>query len=296
MVAPENVIVTTGSSGAFTLAFLALFDAGARVLIAAPGYPAYRNIMLALGIEPVEIVVDADSGHVATAAMIAAEHARGKLDGALLMSPANPTGAMMGADQLAEICAVCDRLGIALISDEIYHGLTYAGPAMTALAFSRRALVINSMSKYYCMTGWRVGWMIAPAELVRTIERLQQNFSISVPTLSQIAAEAAFDAGDELEQVRAGYAANRDLLLNELPRVGLGKFDPMDGAFYAYVDIGDRSSDSVAFCQKMLAEAGVATTPGVDFDPVNGHRALRISYAGPRADIEEAIRRLSGWR
>ena len=291
-----QVIVTTGSSGGFTLAFLALFDAGARVLIASPGYPAYRNIMGALGVEVVEAATSAASGHIVTAAMIEEEHAGQPLDGVLLMSPANPTGAMTEPGALEAICAVCDRLGIAFISDEIYHGLTYARPAATALAFSRRAIVINSMSKYYCMTGWRIGWMIAPESYLRPIERLQQNLSISVPTLSQIAAEAAFEARDELEIVKAGYAANRELLMNELPRIGFGDHHPMDGAFYAYVNVSAFTNDSIEFCQRMLAETGVATTPGVDFDRLNGHRALRISYAGPRADIEEALRRLSVWR
>ncbi len=295
-VGPERIVVTTGSSGGFILAFLALFDAGARVLISSPGYPAYRNIMQALGIEAVPVATSAASGHVVTATMIEAAHAESPLDGVLLMSPANPTGAVTPPDELAAICAVCDRLGVAFISDEIYHGLTYGAPANTALASSSRAIVINSFSKYFCMTGWRVGWMVAPLELVRPIELLQQSLSISVPTLSQIAAEAAFDAREELEAIKAGYAENRDILTEELPRLGFGRFVPMDGAFYAYIDVADFTNDSVSYCRAMLDEIGVATTPGVDFDRDGGNRSLRISYAGPRSDILEAVRRLAGWK
>ena len=291
----SRVVVTTGSSGGFVLAFLALFDAGARVLVANPGYPAYRNIMLALGIEAVEANTTAADGHVVTAAMIAAAHAEKPLDGALLASPANPTGVVTSPDELARICLTCERLGISLVSDEIYPGLTYGKPESSALATSRRAVVVNSFSKYYCMTGWRIGWMVAPDELIRPIERLQQNLSISTPTLSQIAAEAAFGAGEELEAVKAGYAVNRAVLMDELPRLGLGAFHPMDGAFYAYVDIGGLAGDSVDFCRRMLMEAGVAATPGVDFDPVNGHRAVRFSYAGSQSDVVEATRRLKVW-
>lgn len=294
-VSPERVVVTTGSSGGFVLAFLVLFDPGARVLIASPGYPAYRNIMRALGVEAVAAPTSAASGHIVTAAMIEAAHAEHPLDGALLMSPANPTGVVTPPAELATICATCDRLGIRFISDEIYHGLTYGEAATSALAFSSSAIVINSFSKYFCMTGWRVGWMVIPPELARPVERLQQNLSISVPTLSQIAAEAAMDAGEELEAVKAVYAGNRELLTGALPRLGLGDVHPMHGAFYAYVDVGALTNDSVDFCKRMLEETGVATTPGLDFDPVNGRRAMRISYAGPRADIEEAISRLAGW-
>ncbi len=294
-VAAERVVVTTGSSGGFVLAFLALFDVGARVLIANPGYPAYRNIMQALGVEAVGAATSAATGHIVTAGMIEAAHRVQSLDGVLLMSPANPTGVMTPAPELAAICRTCDRLGIAFISDEIYHGLTYGAPEASALATTERAVVINSFSKYYCMTGWRVGWMVVPESLVRPIERLQQNLSISVPTLSQIAAEAAFDCVDELEAVKAGYAANRAVLMDELPRIGFGRIQPMDGAFYAYVDVGEFTNDSVAFCGKMLAEAGVATTPGLDFDPDNGRRALRISYAGSADDIRGAVAALKGW-
>jgi aspartate/methionine/tyrosine aminotransferase len=294
-VSPERVIVTTGSSAGFILSFLGLFDTGARVAIASPGYPAYRNILEALGLEAVALATQAVDRHVVSAAMIEAAHIERPLDGVLLMSPANPSGTMMSPDALRAICETCDRLGIAFISDEIYHGLTYEAPAQTALAFSGQAMVVNSFSKYFCMTGWRIGWLIAPEALVRPIERLQQSLSISVPTLSQIAAEAAFDAGEELEAVKAGYARNRQILLNELPRIGLADFHPVDGAFYIYADVGRFTNDSLSFCKRMLEEAGVATTPGLDFDRERGARTLRMSFAGSEADVIQAVKRLENW-
>ena len=292
---PERIVVTTGSSAGFLLSFLALFDPGARVAIAAPGYPAYRNILEALGIECVTIETSAQTRHVVTAAMIEAAHAETKLDGVLLMSPANPSGTMMSPDALRDICETCDRLGIHFISDEIYHGLTYVEPAQTALAFSQSAIVVNSFSKYFSMTGWRIGWLVLPDECVRPVERLQQSLAISVPYLSQVAAEAVFEARDELEQVKAGYAESRALLMRELPLLGLGNFHPIDGAFYAYVDIGHLTNDSVEFCKAMLMEAGVAATPGLDFDRARGARTMRLSFAGSQADVAEGLARLAKW-
>ena len=294
-VAANRVAVTTGSSAGFLFAFLALFEAGARVAVAEPGYPAYRNIFQALGIETVGLVTSASTGWRVTAAMIEAAHAQKPLDGVLLMSPANPTGTMMDAATLRDICETCDRLGVAFISDEIYHGLTYSMPAETALRFSQRAVIVNSFSKYYCMTGWRIGWLVLPEELTRSVERLQQSFAISAPFLSQVAAEAAFDARDELEAVKAGYARNRALLLDALPSLGLGEFPPPDGAFYVYADVGRFTNDSLDFAARMLREAGVAATPGVDFDPERGARYLRFSFAGPEADMAEAVKRLRAW-
>jgi aspartate/methionine/tyrosine aminotransferase len=291
----ERVAVTTGSSGGFVLAFLALFDPGARVAIAAPGYPAYRNILEAIGVEVVTLTTSARDRHVVTAAMIEAEHAQRPLDGVLLMSPANPSGTMMSAATLREICEVCARLDIAFVSDEIYHGLTYGEPAQTALAFGDHPVVVNSFSKYYCMTGWRVGWLVLPEELVRPVERLAQNFAISPPTLSQIAAEAAFDARDELEAIKAGYAKNRALLMEELPRIGLGDFHPVDGAFYVFADVSRFTNDSLDFCKRMLNEAGVAATPGVDFDREHGSSAVRFSFAGSHEDVVEGVKRLRDW-
>jgi aspartate/methionine/tyrosine aminotransferase len=294
-VAPERVVVTTGSSGGFILAFLACFEPGSRVAITAPGYPAYRNILIALGLEPVAIEVGPETRFALTPELIAREHARAPLAGVLTMSPANPTGVVMTPEAIAAVAAECRRLGLWYISDEIYHGLTYDAPATTALAADDDAIIVNSFSKYYCMTGWRVGWLIVPQRMVRTIERLQQNFSISVPYLSQVAGEAAFDATEECEVIKAGYAANRAYLLKALPEIGLGDFLPVDGAFYIYLDIGRYSNDSMAFCRAALNEAGVAITPGLDFDAERGARTVRLSFAGSLAECEEAVARLGAW-
>jgi len=294
-VSPERVVVTTGSSAGFVLAFLALFEAGARVAITAPGYPAYANILHALDIEAVPIAVSDADRWAMQAAAVEACHAAKPLSGALAMSPANPTGTMMPGASLAALAAACRRLGLWFVSDEIYHGLTYDMAAETALAFDDEAIVVNSFSKYYCMTGWRIGWLIVPEALVRPIERLSQNLYISPPYLSQVAAEAAFDGIDELEAVKAGYAANRAMLMEALPRLGLGHTPPIDGAFYAYVDVGHLTNDSVAFCRRMLDEAGVAATPGLDFDAEGGNRFIRLSFAGSSAECREAVDRLKRW-
>ena len=294
VVPPERIAVTTGSSGGFALAFLTLFDVGARVAVAAPGYPAYRNILEAFGIETVTIETARASCFTVTAEMIEAEHCKNKLDGILLMSPANPTGAMMRREVLRGVVETCDRLGIAFISDEVYHGLTYGEAAATALEFSAQAVVANSFSKYFCMTGWRIGWLVLPEPLIRPIERLQQSLSISVPFLSQIGAEVVFDAQEELQAVLAGYAKNREILLSELPGIGFD-FLPADGAFYLYVDISRFSDDLADFCAKLLDATGVGTTPGADFDRLRGKSAMRLSFAGPENDIVAAIRRLTAW-
>jgi aspartate/methionine/tyrosine aminotransferase len=294
IVPPERIAVTTGSSAGFALAFLALFDPGARVAIAAPGYPAYRNILEAFGIETVTIETARENRFTVNAHMIEAEHLKKKLNGILLMSPANPTGMMMRRDELRGICETCDRLGIAFISDEVYHGLTYGEAAETALKFSSNVIVANSFSKYFCMTGWRIGWLVLPEHLIRPIERLQQSLSISVPFLSQIGAEVVFDAQDELQAVLSGYACNRDILLNELPGMGFDVL-PADGAFYLYADISRHSNDSLDFCAKLLDATGIATTPGLDFDRDRGKSAIRLSFAGPQADIIKATRRLKTW-
>ncbi len=213
----------------------------------------------------------------------------------MIGSPANPTGTMMTTPALAALIRCAEDAGIAVISDEIYHGLDYAFTAESAARLSDDAIVINSFSKYFCMTGWRIGWMVVPPSLVRAVERLQQNLAISVPTLSQIAAEAAFEGRAELEQVKAGYADNRRLLLEGLPRAGLTSFLPADGAFYLYADVSRFSGDSFEFATRLLAEAGVATTPGVDFDPVHGRQFLRLCYAGSRDDMREAVERIGNW-
>ncbi len=294
-VAPERIVVTTGSSGGFILAFLACFRPGARVAITAPGYPAYRNILLALGLEPVAIPVGPETGHVLTGEQIRAAHHHQPLDGVLVMSPANPTGVVMSETALADVANACKSLNLWFISDEIYHGLTYEKPAVTALRVDPDAIIINSLSKYWCMTGWRVGWMVVPERMLRTVERLQQNLSISVPYLSQVAAEAAFDAGAECEAIKAGYAANRAFLVEALPKIGLGRFSPVDGAFYIYLDVSRHSNDAMDFCRRALEEAGVAITPGLDFDEARGHATARLSFAGSLAECEEAVKRLGEW-
>ncbi len=294
-IGPERIALTVGSSGGFTAAFLALFDPGARVAITAPGYPAYRNILEAFGIETVTLETSFADHFNVSAGMIEAEHGKKKLDGLLLMSPANPTGTMMSNDELCAICESCDRLGIIFISDEVYHGLTYGKPAETALKFSQNAVVANSFSKYFCMSGWRIGWLVLPEHLIRPVECLQQSLAISVPYLSQLGAEAVFNAQDELEAVRAGYARNRDILLNELPAMGLDGFVCPDGAFYLYADISRFSNNALDFCANLLAEAGVGTTPGIDFDRSRGNHAMRLSFSGPERDILEGMRRLRAW-
>jgi aspartate/methionine/tyrosine aminotransferase len=289
---PGRIAITTGSSAGFNLAFLALFDAGDRVAIARPGYPAYRNILAALGIETVEIEVDADNGFTLTPEAL---EAHGRIDGVLLASPANPTGTVTGRANLAALSAYCRENGIAFISDEIYHGLTFVGEEATALEFGDEAVIINSFSKYYCMTGWRIGWMVLPEALVRPVERIAQSLYISAPELSQIAAEAALGAEAELNVYRDAYRVNRDFLVKRLPELGFSIASPMDGAFYAYVDVSRFTNDSMAFARRMLAETDVAATPGIDFDPKDGQHTMRFSYAGSFEEMNEAVDRLARW-
>jgi aspartate/methionine/tyrosine aminotransferase len=290
-----RIVITTGSSGAFILAFLAMFEPGDRVAVTVPGYPPYRHILTALGCEPVLIETSSETRHALTGEALLAAHQSTPLKGVLVGSPANPTGTMMSREALTSLIAAAERAGIRFISDEIYHGLDYAFPAVTAAELSSRALVINSFSKYFCMTGWRVGWMVVPEPLVRPIERLQQNLAISVPTLSQIAAEAAFDGAAEMEAVKRGYLENRRILIDGLPKAGLSKFLPADGAFYLYADVSDFTSDSYEFAKKMLEEARVAATPGVDFDPSHGRNFIRFSYARSADDMREAVKRIARW-
>jgi aspartate/methionine/tyrosine aminotransferase len=292
---PGRVIVTTGSSAGFILAFLSMFEPGDRIGIANPGYPPYRHILKALGCEPVLIETGDATRWAVTPEAVLAAHRKTKLAGLLVASPANPTGTMIRPEALAELIRASEAEGIRFISDEIYHGLDYAFPAETALRVSGQALVINSFSKYFCMTGWRVGWIVAPQPLVRPIERLQGNLAISVPTLSQIAAEAAFDGRDEMDAVKHGYEDNRRILIEGLPGAGLEKFLPADGAFYLYANVGRFSDDSFDFAKRMLEEAHVAATPGVDFDPVDGRHYLRFCYAGSRDDMREAVERIGRW-
>jgi aspartate/methionine/tyrosine aminotransferase len=295
-VSPERVIVTTGSSGGFTLGFLSMFEPGDRVAISAPGYPAYRNILKALGLVAVEIPTGRDTRYALTGDLIRKANQEKPLKGVLAMSPANPTGVVMTPETLKGLCDTCRDLSLWFISDEIYHGLTYGdAKEETALKFSDDAVIINSFSKFFCMTGWRVGWMVVPERLIRPVERLQQNFSISVPYLSQIAAEAAFDGAAEMQEVRAGYACNRTILMEGLPKIGLGAFLPVDGAFYVYIDVSALTNDSMDFCKRAIREAGVAITPGLDFDPAEGHRFVRLSFAGTEQDMRDAVRQLGDW-
>lgn len=292
---PERIVVTTGSSGGFILAFLSMFEPGDRVAVTVPGYPPYRHILTALGCEPVLIETTNDTRHALTGEALLAAHRKAPLKGVLVGSPANPTGTMMSREALSSLMLAAESAGIRFISDEIYHGLDYAFPAVTAAELSPHALVINSFSKYFCMTGWRVGWMVVPEPLVRPIERLQQNLSISVPTLSQIAAEAAFEGREEMEAIKRGYQENRRILIEGLPKAGLTKFLPADGAFYLYADVSDFTKDSFAFAGEMLEQAHVAATPGVDFDPIHGRAFVRFSYARSAADMQEAVARIARW-
>ncbi|WP_114376160.1 pyridoxal phosphate-dependent aminotransferase [Elioraea thermophila] len=289
---PARIAVTVGASGAFPLAFLAAFDPGDRVALASPYYPPYVNILEALGLVPVLLEAGPESRFQPTVAML--ERLDPPPDGLIVASPCNPAGTMLHADELAALGAWCAQQGVRLISDEIYHGLTYGEPAATAAALPG-AIVINSFSKYWSMTGWRVGWMVLPEDLVRPVERIASNLFISAPAVSQVAALAAFAATEELEAHRARYAANRALLLDALPRAGIARIAPAEGAFYLYADIGHLTNDSAGFCRRMLEEIAIAATPGVDFDRARGHRTIRFSFCGATEDVAEAAERLSRW-
>ena len=292
-VSPERVAVTTGSSAAFNLAFLAFFDVGDRVAITRPGYPAYRHIMKALGLEVVEI--DTGGSGLPDLKMLEETQSSAPLKGILFASPSNPTGASLKPEELKNIIEFCHDHNITVIADEIYHRLNFSAPDVTALSFSDDVTVINSFSKYYCMTGWRVGWMVLPENAVRSVERISQNLYISAPELSQIAAISAFDATSELEKIKDSYRINREHLTKTLPALGLNLLAPMDGAFYAYCDISKFSNDSTEFARKMLEETNVAATPGIDFDTLEGKRTMRFSYAGAPKAIDEALVRLDKW-
>lgn len=293
-VASEQIFVTTGSSGGFVLAFIGAFEAGDRVALASPGYPAYRHILTSLGVVPELIEVDAETRYQPTVAHLK-KMAR-LPDGLIVGSPANPTGSIIPADEFRELAAFCDKNGVRLISDEIYHGITYGMIATTAAGLSETAIVVNSFSKYFSMTGWRLGWLVVPLDFARPLECLAQNLFIAPPAISQHGGIAVFDCLDELEANVARYARNRDILLKRLPEIGFEKFAPADGAFYIYADISGFGEDAAVLCSRMLNEAGVATTPGIDFDPYKGHRFVRFSFAGSEADIEEACARLTAWR
>ena len=291
---PTSVVVTTGSSGGFLLSFLAAFDEGDRVALAAPGYPAYRNILSALGVEPVVVETRLKDRFQPTPELL--RQIDGRIDGLIVASPSNPTGTMIDRAGMGALTLYCRENGIRLISDEIYHGITYGHESVTALSFDPNALIINSFSKYFSMTGWRLGWMIAPPDMLRSIECLAQNLFISAPSLSQVAALAAFDNHDELRQNVARYAKNREILLAELPKAGFDRLAPADGAFYLYADVGELTNDSAEFCRLMLTEAHVAATPGLDFDPYRGNAYVRFSFAGSEDEIKRGVRRLQDWQ
>jgi len=290
----ERIAVTVGASGAFPLAFLAAFDAGDRIALASPFYPPYVNILTALGMVPVILEAGLETRFQPSVAML--ERLDPPPDGLIVASPCNPAGTMLHVDELAAIAVWCDRNGVRLISDEIYHGLNYDSAVASAAQFSGSAVVVNSFSKYFSMTGWRIGWLVLPPDLARPVECLAQNLFISAPYISQVAAEAAFDCEAELRANVARYRRSRDHLLAALPLAGFSRLSPAEGAFYLFADISDRSNDSAAFCARMLREVGVAVSPGVDFDRTRGGRFVRFSYCGPEADMAAAAERLTGWR
>jgi len=296
-VSPADVVVTTGSSGAFTLIFLAAFDPGDVVVVARPGYPAYRNTLTALGCTVHELDCGPDTRFQPTVAMLEALAAEsGPAAGLVVASPANPTGTVLAADELAAIATWCAEHGTLLLSDEIYHGISYGPATASAWETSREAVVIGSTSKYFSMTGWRLGWMLVPPRLRRAVDRLTGNLTICPPAVAQYAAVAAFTAESyaELDGHVLRYRTNRDLLLDGLPRLGLGDLAPADGAFYVYADVSHLTADSTDWCARLLAETGVALAPGVDFDTRRGHQTVRLSFAGATGDVEQALRRLAG--
>ena len=290
---PAGIAITMGASAAFPLAFLAAFDPGDRVALTAPYYPPYVNILTALGLVPVILQADATTRYQPTPAMLDAIDP--PPDGLIIASPSNPAGTMLLPDELAAICAWCDARGVRLVSDEIYHGLQHARPIATAAAYSPHAIVVNSFSKYFCMTGWRVGWMVLPEELRRPVECLAQNMFISASHVGQVAAEAAMDCTSELEANVAGYRRSRDVLLAALPGAGFPDVAAADGAFYLYADVSRRTQDSAEFCARLLHEAGIAAAAGADFDAVRGHGTVRLSYCGPEADMAAAAGRFAGF-
>lgn len=292
---PEAIIVTTGSSSGFVLGFLGAFETGARIGITRPGYPAYLNILSALGFEPVEIEVRPEERWRLTVEAVQKAHAAASLDGLMVESPANPTGAILPREQLAALVDYCGANRIRIVSDEVYHGLSFGLECVSALELTGEAIVVNSFSKYYCMTGWRVGWMVLPDDLVRGAQILAQSLFISAPTASQVGAMAALGATDYYETEKTRYARNREVLVAGLKKLGFGAVPAADGGFYEYADVSALSNDSNRFCHQLLEEAGVAATPGVDFDRKNGHKYVRFSYAGDGHTVTAALEKMAGF-
>ncbi|MAM78884.1 MAG: 1-aminocyclopropane-1-carboxylate deaminase [Alphaproteobacteria bacterium] len=289
----NRIIVTTGASGGLQLAFLSLFDAGDRVALTEPCYPGYRNMLSSMNIEIEKLSIGPEYDFRLNVEVL--EKMSNRIDGLIMSSPGNPTGSMTKAEQLKLIVSWCQENQVKLISDEIYHGIEYEEPAITAVNLDNASIVINSFSKYFSMTGWRLGWMVVPENMIRTIERLAQNLFISPPTISQLAALGSLDSLEELNQTVARYKKNRELMISRLPEFGLSKFAPIDGAFYAYVDVSSLADNSEIFCREMLREIGVAITPGIDFDRENGMRYVRFCFSGLTEEINEAMNRLSNW-
>ncbi|SEH82566.1 pyridoxal phosphate-dependent aminotransferase [Paracoccus alkenifer] len=287
---PARVVVTPGSSGAFVLAFSALFDAGDRVAVGEPGYPSYRQILRAMSVQPVGMQTRAENRYQPVPGDIPDD-----VQGVMIASPGNPSGTMLDRDALAALVARTQDIGAALISDEIYHGLDYGARPVSALELTDDVVVINSFSKYFSMTGWRVGWMVVPPDMVRTIGRLVANMFICAPHASQVAALAALspEADAEAQENLAVYAHNRQLMLDRLPAMGFDRIAPPDGAFYIYADVSALTDDSRALAAEILDRAGVAVTPGLDFDPIRGAGTLRLSYAQSTAEITEGLDRLA---
>ena len=292
---PARIFVTTGSSAGFILSFLAAFEPGDRVAIPAPGYPAYRNILRALSLVPVEIQTREEDRWIITPQLLENAHCEARLAGALIANPNNPNGTMMAPDAFAALVSASKSMGLRFISDEIYHGLCWGFPETSALGLDPDAIIINSFSKYFCMTGWRIGWMIVPENMIETIDRLQQNAFICAPEISQIAALGAFDGMAELETVKLGYERNRALFLKRLPELGFRTVQPIDGAFYAYADASALCNDTADFASRLLEEAGVAVTPGLDFDSNQGSQWLRLSFCGDHERLGEGFDRIKGF-
>ncbi len=292
---PRRVFVTTGSSAGFTLSFLAAFDPGDRIVIPSPGYPAYRNILKSLSLEPVEIETLEQDRWTVSADQLDELHSKERVHGILIANPNNPNGTMMAPEAFRALVDRAANLSIKFISDEIYHGLTWGQAEVTALEVNDDSFIINSFSKYFCMTGWRIGWMIVPEDMIDTVDRLQQNIFICAPEVSQIAALAAFDGIDEMNVVKQGYEKNRDLVIKRLNQLGLTRIHPIDGAFYAYANTSGIAEDSLILSNRILQEADVAVTPGLDFDPVSGNKWMRFSFAGDNSRLSDGFDRLDEW-